>query len=91
MSMAIISPTIDSGTADARSVAPDSRPRRTDHVRLVFLDAFVADDGQSMFDLLRPARRRVYEESSHDGLIDSPLSRAPPPRRAANSSSSIGL
>jgi uncharacterized membrane protein len=39
MSMAISSPTIDSGTADARSDAPDSRPRRTDHVRLVFLDA----------------------------------------------------
>ena len=40
--------------------------------RLVFLDAFVADDGQSMFDLLRPERRKVYEETTHDGLIDSP-------------------
>ncbi len=40
--------------------------------RLVFLDAFVADDGQSMFDLLRPERRKVYEEASHDGVIDSP-------------------
>jgi pimeloyl-ACP methyl ester carboxylesterase len=40
--------------------------------RLVFLDAFVAEDGQSMFDLLRPERRKVYEDTTHDGLIDSP-------------------
>jgi pimeloyl-ACP methyl ester carboxylesterase len=40
--------------------------------RLVFLDAFVADDGQSMFDLLRPERRKVYEESTVDGLITAP-------------------
>lgn len=40
--------------------------------RLVFLDAFVADDGQSMFDLLRPERRKVYEASTVDGLIAAP-------------------
>ncbi|MDA0173552.1 alpha/beta hydrolase [Solirubrobacter taibaiensis] len=40
--------------------------------RLVFLDAFVAEDGQSMFDLLRPERRTVYEESVVDGLIAAP-------------------
>jgi len=40
--------------------------------RLVFLDAFVADDGQSMFDLLRPERRKVYEESTAGGLIAAP-------------------
>ena len=40
--------------------------------RLVFLDAFVAEDGQSMFDLLRPERRKVYEESVVDGLIAAP-------------------
>ena len=35
--------------------------------RLVYLDAFVADDGQSLFDLLRPDRRKFYEESAADG------------------------
>jgi pimeloyl-ACP methyl ester carboxylesterase len=40
--------------------------------RLVFLDAFIAEDGQSMFDLLRPERRKVYEESTVDGLIAAP-------------------
>jgi pimeloyl-ACP methyl ester carboxylesterase len=40
--------------------------------RMVFLDAFVADDGQSMYDLLRPERRKVYDESTRDGLIASP-------------------
>src|SRR3954452_22145540 len=40
--------------------------------RLVYLDAFIADDGQSMFDLLRPERRKVYQESTRDGLIASP-------------------
>jgi pimeloyl-ACP methyl ester carboxylesterase len=40
--------------------------------RLVFLDAFIAGDGQSMWDLLRPERRKVYDESTHDGLIESP-------------------
>ena len=40
--------------------------------RLVFLDAFVAENGQSMFDLLRPERRKVYDESVVDGLIAAP-------------------
>ena len=40
--------------------------------RLVFLDGFIAEDGQSMFDLLRPERRKVYEESTVDGLIAPP-------------------
>jgi len=40
--------------------------------RLVYLDAFVADDGQSLFDLLRPDRRKFYEESAADGLVPSP-------------------
>ena len=40
--------------------------------RLVYLDAFVADAGQSMFDLLRPERRAVYESTIRDGLIPSP-------------------
>ena len=40
--------------------------------RLVYLDAFIAEPGQSMFDLLRPERREVYEATIHDGLIPSP-------------------
>jgi pimeloyl-ACP methyl ester carboxylesterase len=40
--------------------------------RLVYLDAFIARPGQSMFDLLRPERRAVYEASIHDDLIPSP-------------------
>jgi len=40
--------------------------------RLVYLDGFIADAGQSMFDLLRPERRAVYEATIHDGLIPSP-------------------
>jgi pimeloyl-ACP methyl ester carboxylesterase len=40
--------------------------------RLVYLDAFVADAGQSMFDLLRPERRAVYESTIAEGLIPSP-------------------
>ena len=32
--------------------------------RLVYLDAFIAGDGQSMYDLLRPERRKVYDEST---------------------------
>jgi len=39
MSTTISAPTIDSGTAEARSDAPGSRPPRADRVRLVFLDA----------------------------------------------------
>jgi pimeloyl-ACP methyl ester carboxylesterase len=40
--------------------------------RLIYLDAFIADAGQSLFDLLRPERRAVYESSMRDGLIPSP-------------------
>ena len=40
--------------------------------RLVYLDAFIVDAGQSMFDVLRPERRAVYEASIRDGLIPSP-------------------
>lgn len=40
--------------------------------RLVFLDAFVAEDGQSMYDLLRPERRKLYDETTQNGLIASP-------------------
>jgi pimeloyl-ACP methyl ester carboxylesterase len=40
--------------------------------RLVYLDAFIAADGQSMYDLLRPERRKVYDEATADGLIASP-------------------
>jgi pimeloyl-ACP methyl ester carboxylesterase len=40
--------------------------------RMVYLDAFIAQDGQSMYDLLRPERRKVYDESTKDGLIASP-------------------
>jgi pimeloyl-ACP methyl ester carboxylesterase len=39
---------------------------------LVYLDAFVAEDGQSLFDLLRPERREHYESSAADGLIPAP-------------------
>jgi pimeloyl-ACP methyl ester carboxylesterase len=40
--------------------------------RLVYLDAFIANDGESMYDLLRPERRKLYDESTTDGLIASP-------------------
>lgn len=40
--------------------------------RLVYVDAFLAAAGQSMFDLLRPERRAVYESTISDGLIPSP-------------------
>jgi pimeloyl-ACP methyl ester carboxylesterase len=40
--------------------------------RLVYLDAFVAAEGQSMFDLLRPERQAVYEAGVRNGLIPSP-------------------
>lgn len=33
---------------------------------LVFLDAFVPDDGQSLFDLLRPDRREVYRQGARE-------------------------
>ena len=40
--------------------AADRVPERIAH--LVYLDAFVPDDGQSVFDLILPERRRVLEE-----------------------------
>ena len=40
--------------------------------RLVYLDAFVVGDGESLLDLLRPERRQVYESSVRDGMIPSP-------------------
>jgi pimeloyl-ACP methyl ester carboxylesterase len=40
--------------------------------RLVYLDAFVVDAGQSVFDVLRPERRAVYEATIHDDKIPSP-------------------
>jgi pimeloyl-ACP methyl ester carboxylesterase len=40
--------------------------------RLVYLDAFVAGDGQALFDVLRPERRKAYEESARDGLVPPP-------------------
>ena len=40
--------------------------------RLIYLDAFLVDPGQSVFDVLRPERRAVYEATIHDGLIPSP-------------------
>lgn len=48
--------------------------------RLVYLDAFVPEDGQSLFDLLRPERREVYLRGAreHGGGWRVP----PPPPRA---------
>jgi pimeloyl-ACP methyl ester carboxylesterase len=40
--------------------------------RLVYLDAFIAAEGESLLDLLRPERRELYESSAEDGLIPSP-------------------
>lgn len=33
-------------------------------VRIVYLDAFVPQEGKSLFDLLRPERRQIYERSA---------------------------
>jgi pimeloyl-ACP methyl ester carboxylesterase len=63
--------------AAARAVARFSRH--------VYLDAFVAGDRQSMFDLLRPERRAVYEASVVDGLIP-----APPPELFGVTSAWVG-
>ena len=61
------------GHSYAGLVIAGAATRCADRVsRLVFLDAFVADAGQSMFDLLRPERRAVYESTIRDGLIPSP-------------------
>jgi pimeloyl-ACP methyl ester carboxylesterase len=40
--------------------------------RLVFLDAFVADDGQCLMDLLRPGVRKSWEAATENGLIAPP-------------------
>jgi pimeloyl-ACP methyl ester carboxylesterase len=40
--------------------------------RLVYLDAFVPEDGQSMFDLLLPARRKAYDEATSGGVVVPP-------------------
>jgi pimeloyl-ACP methyl ester carboxylesterase len=40
--------------------------------RLVYLDAFVATDGESLFDVLRPERRDRLESSAQDGLVPAP-------------------
>ena len=40
--------------------------------RFVYLDAFVPEDGQSLFDFLRPERREQHEASAPDGLIPAP-------------------
>lgn len=44
--------------------AADRAPDRI--ARLVFLDAFVPEDGQSLFDLLHPDRRRIYLDAARD-------------------------
>lgn len=43
---------------------------------LVFLDAFVPEDGQSLFDLLRPERRDLYRRGAQE---DGEGWRVPPP------------
>jgi pimeloyl-ACP methyl ester carboxylesterase len=40
--------------------------------RLVYLDAFVPEDGQSFFDLLLPARRKAYEDATSGGVVVPP-------------------
>ena len=40
--------------------------------RLVYLDGFVPEDGQSFFDLLLPARRKAYEEATSGGVVVPP-------------------
>ena len=45
---------------------------------LVFLDAFVPEDGQSLFDLLRPDRRALYLQAAK---VHGEGWRVPPPRR----------
>lgn len=49
--------------------------RVADRIRhLVYLDAFVPADGQSLFDISRPERREIFREQArqHRGLIPSP-------------------
>lgn len=40
--------------------------------RLVYVDGMMAEDGQSMFDLLVPARRKWYEEATSGGVVLPP-------------------
>lgn len=40
--------------------------------RLVYLDAFVPEDGQSFFDLLLPARRKAYDDATSGGVVVPP-------------------
>ncbi len=40
--------------------------------RLVHLDSFVPDDGQSLFDLLPRTRREFYESQVRDGAVGAP-------------------
>ncbi len=40
--------------------------------RLVYLDAFVPEDGQSFFDLLLPARRKAYDDATSGGVVIPP-------------------
>ena len=47
--------------------------------RLVFLDAFVPEDGQSLFDLLRPERRDLYRQGALERGEGWRVS-APPPQ-----------
>jgi pimeloyl-ACP methyl ester carboxylesterase len=55
--------------------------RAADRVsQLIYLDAFVPADGQSLFDLLSPERRAYFQERARDGGDGS---RVPPPSPAA--------
>lgn len=40
--------------------------------RLVYLDGFVPADGQTMYDLLPPARRKAYDEATVGELVNPP-------------------
>lgn len=40
--------------------------------RLVYLDAFVPEDGQSVFDQLPAARRKAYDEATSGGVVIPP-------------------
>jgi hypothetical protein len=58
--------------------AADRAPDRVS--QLIYLDAFVPAGGQSLFDLLAPARRAYFQEQSRDGGDGW---RVPPPSPAA--------
>jgi pimeloyl-ACP methyl ester carboxylesterase len=40
--------------------------------RLVYIDGMMAEDGQSMFDLLVPARRKWYDDATSGGVVVPP-------------------